>query len=109
MFSTEEFIIALFCCVDDALKPLLEAHPIEFPRGFAPHLTPAEVITMELVGEYRGIDTDKGVWQYFRAHWHSLDLLHNWFHDMVLTLMTSLLWTISDELRNSPKPQFKRL
>lgn len=72
MFSTEEFIIAVFCCVDDALEPLLAAHPIEFARGFAPQLSPAEVLTMELVGEYRGIDTDKGIWQYFRGHWHSL-------------------------------------
>jgi hypothetical protein len=72
MFSTEEFIIAVFCCVEDALKPLLTAYPISFPRGFAPQLTPAEVLTMELVGEYRGIDTDKGIWQYFRGHWHSL-------------------------------------
>lgn len=72
MFSTEEFIIAVFCCVDDALKPLLTAHPISIPRGFAPYLTPAEVLTMELVGEYKGIDTDKGIWQYFRGHWHTL-------------------------------------
>lgn len=72
MFSTEEFIIAVFCCVDDALKSLLTAHPISFPRGFSPQLRPSEVLTMELVGEYRGIDTDKGIWQYFRGHWHSL-------------------------------------
>jgi hypothetical protein len=72
MFSTEEFIIAAFCCVEDALKPLLTTYPISLPRGFAPQLTPAEVLTMELVGEYRGIDTNKGIWQYFRGHWHSL-------------------------------------
>ncbi|NJR41807.1 MAG: IS982 family transposase [Akkermansiaceae bacterium] len=72
MFSTEEFIIAVFCCVDDALKSLFKAYPITIARGFAPHLTPAEVVTMELVGEYRGLDTDKGIWQYFRGHWHAL-------------------------------------
>jgi hypothetical protein len=27
------------------------------------------VMTMEIVAEYRGIETDVGVWQYFRDHW----------------------------------------
>jgi len=29
----------------------------------------SEVITMEVVGEFLGIDTDKHIWQYFREHW----------------------------------------
>lgn len=24
---------------------------------------------MEIVAEYRGIDTDKGAWEYFHQHW----------------------------------------
>ena len=24
---------------------------------------------MEIVGEFQGIDTDKGIWSYFRGHW----------------------------------------
>jgi hypothetical protein len=27
---------------------------------------------MEIVGEFRGLDTDKGIWQYFRDHWLKL-------------------------------------
>jgi hypothetical protein len=30
----------------------------------------AEVITLEIVGEFMGKDTDKGGWRYFRNHWH---------------------------------------
>lgn len=71
MFSIEEFIIAVFCGVDDQLKALTQAHPIR-SRGFKPRLSDAEVITMELVGEYQGIDSDKGIWSYFRQHWMSL-------------------------------------
>ncbi|MDJ0520262.1 MAG: hypothetical protein QNJ74_29755 [Trichodesmium sp. MO_231.B1] len=41
-------------------------------RGFAPSLTDAEVITMEIVGEFQGIDTDQGIWEYFKPHWFSL-------------------------------------
>jgi hypothetical protein len=71
MFSIEEFIIAVFCCVDDLLKQISQGQPIR-QRGFAPALADSEVITMEVVAEYQGIDTDQAIWQYFRRHWLSL-------------------------------------
>jgi hypothetical protein len=54
--------------VDDLLKSASQNHPIR-QREFAPALSDIEVITMEIVAEYQGIDTDKGMWQYFRRHW----------------------------------------
>jgi hypothetical protein len=68
MFSTEEFIIAVYCCVDDWLKELTLGQPIR-SRGFQPAMSDAEVITMEIVGEYQGKDADKHIWKYFRDHW----------------------------------------
>lgn len=37
MFSIEEFIIAVFCCVDDVLIEITQIYPIK-RRGFAPSL-----------------------------------------------------------------------
>jgi|FLYL01.1.fsa_nt_gi hypothetical protein len=71
MFSIEEFIIAVFCCVDDLLKEVTQEQPIR-GKGFAPALADSEVLTMEVVAEYQGIDTDQGMWQYFRRHWLGL-------------------------------------
>jgi Transposase DDE domain len=71
MFSIEEFIIAVFCSVDDWLKNLTQEHPIR-RRGFAPSLFESEVITMEIVAEFQGIDADKAIWQYFHRHWKTL-------------------------------------
>ena len=71
MFSIEDFIIAVYCCVDDLLKDIIQDYPPP-SRGFAPSLTDAEVITMEIVGEFQGIDTDKGIWEYFKRHWLGL-------------------------------------
>lgn len=71
MFSIDEFIIAVFCCVADLMK----GQKIR-SRGFAPALSDSEVITMEIVAEYLGIDSDKGIWQYFHQHWFS------WFPQM---------------------------
>jgi hypothetical protein len=34
--------------------------------------TGAEVITMELIGEFQGKDADKHIWEYFLGHWKSL-------------------------------------
>jgi hypothetical protein len=36
-----------------------------------PRLPDSEVITMEIIGEFLGYDTDKGIWEYFRAHWRT--------------------------------------
>jgi hypothetical protein len=37
-------------------------------RTFEFSLSDSEVITMEIVAEFQGIDTDKVTWQYFRRH-----------------------------------------
>jgi Transposase DDE domain len=70
MFSIDEFIIAVFCCTDDLLREITQGNPIR-SKGFAPGLSDSEVITMEIVAEYQGIDTDQGMWQYFQRHWLS--------------------------------------
>ena len=50
---------------------MTQAHPLR-QKGFAPALTDSEVIAMEIVAEYQGIDTDQAIWQYFRCHWLAL-------------------------------------
>lgn len=70
MYSIEEFIVAVYCCVDDKLKALTQHEPIR-GRGFEPGLSDAEVLTMEIVGEYQHCDSDKGIWSYFCRHWRS--------------------------------------
>lgn len=70
MFSIEEFIIAVFCCVDDLLEEMTRGQSIR-AKGFAPALSDSEVMTMEIVGEYQGIDADQAIWRYFRHHWLS--------------------------------------
>lgn len=64
----EDFIIRVYCLIDEVLKNSLGAQKIR-QRGFEPNLSDSEVITMEMVAEFLGIDTDKGAWEYFSAHW----------------------------------------
>lgn len=69
--SVEYFIIAVYCLVDDVMNGLLKGKNLR-QRGFNPALTDSEMITMELVAEFQGIDTDKGTWEYFCNHWRAL-------------------------------------
>jgi hypothetical protein len=62
--SIEDFIITVYCLVDEALNKLIEDQNLR-QRGFKPSLSDGEVITMEVVAEFLGIDTDKGAWEYF--------------------------------------------
>ena len=74
--SIEEFIIQVFGCIaeeyDLIVKPPLPLRK----RGYNPQLSESEARTMEIVGEFVSIDTDKGIWRYFRNHWH------NWFPNL---------------------------
>ena len=70
MFSMEYFIIAVFCKIDELLKAITVSQKVR-AKGFAPALSDSEVITMEIVAEYRGIETDIGIWRYFREHWQA--------------------------------------
>lgn len=62
----EDYLLHLFYLIDSELQ-MLDLPPLR-QRGPRPHLHESEVITLELAGEFLGIDTDKGIWQYFRRH-----------------------------------------
>jgi hypothetical protein len=64
-----DFIILVFCLIDDECKKLPKRLR---SRGFKPALADSEIITMEVVGEFLGIDTDKGIWHYFKTHYLNL-------------------------------------
>jgi hypothetical protein len=66
--SIEDFIIAIFCLVEDELQKMLKGKKLR-QGGRIPNLTDSEVITMEVVGEFLGKDCDKAIWEYFKSHW----------------------------------------
>lgn len=66
--TLDTYITTVFCLVDDFLRNELRGQSIR-RRGSSPYLTDAEVITMELVGEYLGLGSDKRIWEYFKWHW----------------------------------------
>src|SRR5215217_9254147 len=59
------FIITVFCLIDDRLKYLGRLRE----RGPAPTLCDSEVLTIEVVGEFLGLDEDTELFAYFRRHY----------------------------------------
>jgi hypothetical protein len=66
-----DFIVTTYVIVDDFVNKFYPPRHIR-SRGFLPKLSDSEVITMEIVGEYLGCNSDKDIYQYFRRHWLGL-------------------------------------
>ena len=64
----DTFIITVYGLVDDEWKKLRAVHRVRH-AGFAPELSDAEVLTMELCGEYFKLQTDKDLFDYFAQHY----------------------------------------
>ena len=61
-------IIAVFCRIDDALKHLFQGQRLR-RSGPKALLSDAEVLTMETVGEFLGLNRDTALYRYFRQHY----------------------------------------
>jgi hypothetical protein len=87
------FMIAVFCLIEDALagKRLRR-------RGPRPTLRDSEVLTMEIVGEFLGIDTDCGIFMHFRRYYA------DWFPALLrvdrttFTRQAANLWKVKQHL-----------
>ena len=69
MFTEEEFIIYVYCVVEDYVSRLFP-HPLR-KAGFGPKFSDAEALTLEIVGEYVGLEGDEQIYSYFRKHYRS--------------------------------------
>src|SRR3954466_5986520 len=67
----ETLIIVVFCVVDDLVRDLCRECRLR-QRGPAPVLADSEVLTGTLVGEFLGLDPDRGLHAYFRGHFGHL-------------------------------------
>lgn len=65
--SIYEFIISIYLIIDEFYS-IIVTRPLR-TRGFAPALSDVEIITMQIVGEFLELDSDKSIWMYFKHHW----------------------------------------
>jgi hypothetical protein len=89
------FIVTVFCLIDDRLK---EAPKLR-RRGPSPELSDSELLTIEIVGEYLGIDTEKGLYSYFKRHYQEWFPALRRIHRTTFTRQSANLWAAKKELR----------
>mgnify|MGYP000235711881 CR=1 FL=1 len=65
--NIETFIIEIYCCIEEKLRGIKLRS-----RGFAPKLTDAELITMEIVGHLTHQNCTEWIYNYFKTHWQDL-------------------------------------
>jgi hypothetical protein len=71
----DTFILTVYCLVDDESKKLRAVSRVRHV-GFTPELSDAEVITMDICGEYFKLQTDKDLFDSFAHHYrHFFPLL----------------------------------
>jgi hypothetical protein len=87
-------LITVYCLIDEWLAGRRLRQ-----RGPNPILADSEVLTIECVGEFWGIDTDKGLYEHFCRSWG------DWFpalgrvHRTTFVRQAANLWAVKAQLR----------
>ncbi len=93
----DDFIIAVFCHIDEAIPTVLGGQRLR-QRGASPTLADSEVITMEVVGEYLGLEQDSALFAYFRRHYaHFFPALRT-VHRTTFVRQAANLWRLKERL-----------
>lgn len=90
--SPHELLLHVFCLIDDELQAL-DLGRLR-PRGPDTTLTDSEVITMELVGEFWKLDTDKDLWRHFRTYYADEFPALRQLHRTTFTRQAANLWRL---------------
>jgi hypothetical protein len=96
----EEFMIAVYCLIDELLREL-HAHPDWSRvrrRGPAPILADAEVLTMEAVGEFLGLDQDTAIYRYFRQEHPGWFPALGRIHRTTFVRQAANLWVVKEQV-----------
>ncbi len=90
----DTFIVAVFCLTDD----WIEGQKPPRQRGPTPELCDSEVLTIEMVGEFLGIDTEEGLYTYFRRHYGQWFPALRRVHRTTFTRQMANLWVLKKRL-----------
>jgi hypothetical protein len=91
------FIITVYCCIDDLLPQVTDGQRLR-QRGPAPRLSDSEVLTMEVVGAFLGIEEDQALYRYFRDCWHDDFPLLATVHRTTFVRQAANLWQVKARL-----------
>jgi len=93
LLDPSTFIVAVFCLIDDRLKDRRVRQ-----RGPSPKLSDAEVLTIQIVGEFVGLDIDKGIHLFFRRHYADWFPTLGAIHRTTFARQAATLWKVKERL-----------
>jgi hypothetical protein len=93
----DTLIVTVLCLIDDTLPGCLDGKGLR-QRGPQPLLADSEVLCIEVVGEYLGLDQDRQMFDYFRRHFaHFFPTLRR-VHRTTFTRQAANLWCVKARL-----------
>ena len=93
----ETFIVATYCLIDGALATVLAGQRLH-QRGPQPVLADSEVLTIEVVGEFLGLDQDTALYDHFRRHHADLFPALPTVHRTTFVRQAANLWRIKERI-----------
>src|SRR5262245_58229063 len=96
--SLPEMLLVVFCLVDDQLRALGLDQPRS--RGPGPILADAEVITIEIVGEFLGYSCDSALFWHFRQYYAGDFPALRQVHRTTFARQAANLWKIKQILQD---------
>jgi hypothetical protein len=93
----DSFIVTTFCLIDDSLKALTTERPVR-SRGPTPILADSEVLTLEVVGEFLGLDQDSAIYRFFRRHYGAFFPALRRVHRTTFARQAANLWALKERL-----------
>lgn len=93
----DDCIIAVFCWVDETIATVVAGQPLR-QRGPQPTLAASEVVTMEGVGEYLGLEQESALLAYCRRHYaHCFPALRT-LQRTTFVRQAANLWALKERL-----------
>ncbi len=93
----DTLIVTVFCRIDDALPTILNGTRLR-ERGREPQLSDAEVLTLEVVGEFLGLTQDKHIFEYFQKHWQPFFPALGKLHRTTFARQAANRWRVKERL-----------
>jgi hypothetical protein len=96
----DDFMITVFCLIDETIPAVLDGQRLR-ERGPAPILYDSEVVTMEIVGEYLGLEQESALFAYFRRHYAHFFPAVRHVHRTTFVRQAANLWRLKECLWQS--------
>jgi len=87
------FMINVFCLIDEWLKGKRLRQ-----RGPQPKLADSEELSIEIMGAFLGINTDKGIYTHFRHQYSDWFPMLRQVHRTTFVRQSANLWAVKDQL-----------